>query len=255
MKIIKVKAKTIFTKTKLPASDWVINQYVGCDHACSYCYAKFISRWKSGDYGKWGEWVEIKTNAPELVKNKYVNGLVFMSSVSDPYQSIEKDLKLTRQILESMDKKIRLVIQTKSDLILRDIDLLKQFKDIEIGFTINNLQKKLFEPKSPSNDRRIKALKILKEKGFKTYVFISPIIPNLIDLKDIILKTKNYADYYWFEFLNLKAAGKEFQQTLKREFPESYETLIDKREFQEFVKECKKMIKSQNIKVCGIEMH
>ncbi len=63
MKVIKIKAKEIFTKTKLPGADYVINQYVGCEHNCSYCYAKFISRWKK--HGKWGDWVEIKTNAPD----------------------------------------------------------------------------------------------------------------------------------------------------------------------------------------------
>lgn len=103
-KLIKVEAKEIFTKTKLPGCDWVINQYVGCQHACLYCYAKFISRWRPGNYGKWGSWVEAKMNTPELVKGRYVNGWVYMSSISDPYQPIEKDLKLTRKTKESQRK-------------------------------------------------------------------------------------------------------------------------------------------------------
>lgn len=136
-KIIKINAKSIFTKTKTPSAKYVINQYIGCEYACTYCYAKFMCRWKN--HGKWGDWVEAKINAPELAK-KIVNGKVIMSSVSDPYQPAEKELQLTRRILQSMDKRTELSILTKSDLITRDIDLLKQFKKIEVGLTINTFE-------------------------------------------------------------------------------------------------------------------
>ncbi len=256
-KLIKVKSKSIFTKSGLGVK-WSINQYVGCDHTCLYCYAKFIKKWRPANYGKWGTWVEAKINAPELVKDKYVNGWVYMSSISDPYQAIEKRLKLTRKVLESMDKRIKLIVQTKSDLVLRDIDLFKEFKNIEIGLTVNSFSgkaKKLFEPFVSTSRQRIKALQILKKNKFKTYVFVSPIIPELIDLKDIIKRTKKFVDYYWFEFINLRGAGKKFAETLKKEFPASYKMVIDKNEFKEFVKECKQIINSQNIKVRGIEIH
>ena len=258
IKLIKVKAKEIFTKTKLPGCDWVINQYVGCQHACLYCYAKFISRWRPGGYGKWGKWVETKINAPELIKGRYVNGWVYMSSISDPYQPIEKKLKLTKRILDNLDKKTKLSIQTKSDLVLRDVDLFKKFKAIEVGLTINSFtgkSKEIFEPFSPLNERRIKALKILKQNRIKTYAFISPIIPGLIDLKEVIKKTKQFADYYWFEFINVRGAGKEFVEVLKRKYPKSYEVLMDRKKFQEFIKASKRVISSENIKIRGIEIH
>jgi len=82
IKLIKTRAKQIYTKSGIPSIDYVINQYVGCDHACAYCYAKFMCRWKPKSYGKWGDWVEAKMNAPELAR-KFVNGIVAMSSVSD----------------------------------------------------------------------------------------------------------------------------------------------------------------------------
>ena len=258
IKLIKVKAKEIFTKTKLPGSDWVINQYVGCQHACLYCYAKFISRWRPGNYGKWGSWVEAKMNAPELVKGRYVEGWVYMSSISDPYQPIEKKLKLTRKILENLDKRTKLAIQTKSDLVLRDIDLFKKFKSIQVGLTINSFSgkaKKIFEPFSPSNESRIEALKTLKENRIETYTFVSPIIPGLINLKDVIRKTKAFTDSYWFEFINIRGAGREFMGTLRRNFPKSYAVLADKKKLSEFVKECKKIVSSENIKVQGIVIH
>jgi len=257
-KIIKIRAKSIFTKTKLSGAKWVLNPYVGCEHNCLYCYTRFINRWRPSNYGKWGDWVEAKINSPELVKDKYVDGLVLMSSICDAYQPIEKELKLTRKVLENMDKRVKLAILTKSDLILRDIDLLKQFKNIEIGFTINgftNKAKKLFEPDSPTNNKRIEALKTLKRKGFKTYTFVSPIIPELVDIEEVISKTKDNCDYYWFEFINLRGAGRQFNETLKKEFPKSYKIVTNKENFQKFISDSKKIINSQKIKVRGMAIH
>jgi len=257
-RVIKVKAKEIFTKTKLPGADWVINQYVGCEHCCLYCYGKFIGRWKPADYGTWGEWVEAKINAPELIKNRQINGSVFMSSISDPYQPIEKELKLTRQILENLDKNIDLSILTKSDLAIRDIDFFKKFKNISVGLTINGFsgkEKEVFEPFSPTNEARIKALKALRENGIANYAFVSPIIPGLIDLKDIIERTKGFVDSYWFEFINVRGAGKEFGAVLKKEYPQSWKVLEDKKLFSDFIDECKEIIKSAKIKTQGIVLH
>lgn len=256
MEIIRVKAKSIFTKTKLPGTDWTINQYVGCEHNCLYCYSRFMCRWKP--YGKWGTWVEAKENAPELVRGKYVKGWVWMSSVSDPYQPIEKELKLTRSVLANMDKRIKLAIQSKSDLILRDIDLFKKFKDIEISLTVNSFEgkiKKLFEPFSSTHKERVNALKILKRKNLRTYAFISPIIPELVNVKKCIGETKNFVDYYWFEFLNLRASGEEFINVLKTKFLKSYEIITDKKKIHQFVKNLKETIKRENIKAAGIEIH
>ncbi len=258
MKVIKVKAKEIFTKTKLSGADWVINPYVGCGHNCAYCYAKFITKWKPAEYGKWGNWVEAKINAPELVLDRKVKGLVFMSSICDLYQPVEKELRLTRRILENLDKNTKLSILTKSDLILRDIDILKQFKTLEIGLTINSFNgkaKELFEPNAPSSEAKINALKKLKGQGFKTYVFISPIIPGLIDLENIINKTKSVVDYYWFEFLNLRGAGKEFAEVLKKEFPESHKIVANENLYKNFIEQTTKTISSFNINIHGIVKH
>jgi len=169
-----------------------------------------MCQWRPENYGKWGSWVEVKMNAPELVKGKYVDGWVYMSSVSDPYQPIEKKLKLTREVLKNLDKRIKLFVLTKSDLVLRDIDIFKKFENIEVGLTINSFDsslKKIFEPFSPTNEKRIRALKILKENKIKTYTFVSPIIPGLIDLKEIIKKTKDFTDFYWFEMINITPGG------------------------------------------------
>jgi len=215
-----------------------------------------MSRWRH--HGKWGTWVEAKINAPELVKGKKVEGKVYMSSVSDAYQPIEKELKLTRRILENLDRNTRLSIQTKSDLVLRDIDLFKKFKYIEVGLTINGFDgriKHLFEPCSSTHSQRVKALKILKENGISTYVFISPIIPGLVDVESVVNETKPFSDYFWFEVLNLRGAGKEFSSLFKNNFPRSYGVMTDKELFFSFLNELKKIIKKQDIKTSGIEVH
>ncbi len=256
LRIIKVKAKSIFTKTSLSGCDFTINQYVGCEHGCLYCYSRFMCRWKP--YGKWGTWVEVKENAPELVKWKYIKGSVWMSSVSDPYQPIEKKLKLTRKVLENMDKRIELAVQTKSNLILRDIDLFKKFKNIEIGLTINGFKgeiKKIFEPFSSTHKERLKTLKILKENNLRTYAFISPIIPELVDVKKVIEESRDFVNYYWFEVLNLRASGREFIKALKEEFPKSYEIMTKKEKFQNFIENLKEVIKKEKIETAGIEVH
>lgn len=149
VKVIKRSAKSLYTRSRIPGVSWSVNQYVGCAFACGYCYAKFIAKWK--DYGKWGSWVEAKINAPELAR-KHVSGSVVMSTVSDPYQPIEAELKLTRRVLRYMDKRNELSILTKSPLVTRDIDIFREFRKIEVGLTINGFtgrEKRLFEPLTP----------------------------------------------------------------------------------------------------------
>ena len=256
VKLIKTQAKSIFTKTKLGNNLRTVNQYVGCQHACLYCYAKFLCQWK--DCGKWGSWVEAKMNAPELVKNKFVRGEVFMSSASDCYQPLEKELGLTRKVLENMNKEIPLSILTKSDLVLRDLDIFKQFKSIDVGLTVNSFDEKqraIFEPFAVPKVRRIAALKTLKANGIKTYAFVSPLIPGLIDLPRLIAELKDCADYFWFEFINVRAAGFEFVNALKTKFPESHKLIADKEKFERFVQDCRKIIYFSDIQVEGVVRH
>jgi len=217
-----------------------------------------MARWRPENYGKWGNWVEAKINAPELVKNRYIAGRVFMSSISDPYQPAEEKLELTRRILKNLDKRIKLSILTKSDLVLRDIDLFKQFENIEVGLTINDFDgesKKMFEPFSATNEKRIDALKALKANGIKTYAFVSPIIPGLINLEKVIESTRQFADYYWFEFINMRGAGAEFARQLKNYHPRSCEIINNKKIFSDYIKEAKELISSKGIATNGVETH
>lgn len=216
MELILTRAKQIFTRTGIPGADFAVNVYAGCSFACSYCYARFICRFKP--YGEWGNWVEAKVNAPELVKGKKVRGKVVMSTISDAYQPVEAELNLTGRVLRNMSRDIKLDILTKSPLILRDVELLKEFKNLSVGFTLSfegELKREL-EPKAPAISARINALKKLKKEGIRTYGFISPVVPGLTDVENLIEKIRDFVDYFWIEMINVDAAGKEFAEKVGR---------------------------------------
>jgi len=227
MELKEIKASSIITKSNLPDADYVVNPYVGCMHSCIYCYARFMKRFTGHDE-LWGKFVDAKINAPDLIPektSKYKGKTIFLSSVTDPYLSFERKYGLTRKILEKLiPLEPNLGIQTKSDLIVRDIDLLKQFKHCEAGLTIttteDNIRREI-EPFTSSVQNRIEALGKLKEAGIKTYVFIGPIFPFITDWKDIMLKTKKYADFYMLENLNVRGSIWDSIKTwLKNKHPE-----------------------------------
>lgn len=202
MKIQEIKAKSIITKTKLPEGDYVINPYTGCIHSCIYCYARFMKRF-TGHTEPWGKFVDIKINAPDLIPentNKYKNKSIIIGSVTDPYQPIERKYKLTRKILSKLiPLQPHLDILTKSDLILRDIDLLKQFKHCIASISISLLDDKIrkeLEPLAPPVNKRINALKKLHKAKIQTTAFISPIFPETTDWQEIINKTEKFTNEY-----------------------------------------------------------
>jgi len=183
MKVREILSKTILTKTAISSFDYCINPYVGCGHGCRYCYASFMKRF-TGHQEPWGEFVDVKLNAPHLLRRQLKRakrGTVALSTVTDPYQPLEKTYQLTRRCLEVLlEDQFPVNILTRSPLCLRDIDLFKQFKEIEVGFSIATHDeeiKKIFEPHSPPLRSRIEALKTLHQAGIRTYVFIGPMLP------------------------------------------------------------------------------
>ncbi len=207
MKINEIKAKSILTKSKL-STDYVVNPYVGCMHGCKYCYARFMKKFSNHMNEKWGSFVDAKANAVQLVPSnpRLYQKKILMSSVTDPYQPCERRFKLTRKIIEKLVAfQPELQIITKSDLVLRDIDLILKFKcacvAISLGILDEDYSRQL-EPLASSPLRRIQVLKKLSSSGVKTIVFVSPIVPGISNWKKIIEETMPYADEYWFENLN-----------------------------------------------------
>jgi len=209
MKIKEIEAKSIIVKSNLPEGDFVINPYTGCGHACLYCYARFMKRFTNHSE-PWGDFIDVKTNAPDLIPEnteKFKNRSIVFGSVTDAYQPLEGKYKLTRQILQKLiPLQPNLDIITKSDLVLRDIDLLKQFHNCTVAISASFLDEKAknkLEPQSISTKKRLEALKELHQAGIKTVLFVSPIFPEISDWARLIDLTKNFVDQYWFENLNL----------------------------------------------------
>jgi len=210
MIIKEIKAKQILTKSGIPSADYVINSYVGCQHSCVWCYARFMKRFTNHSE-EWGSFVDVKINAPEVLekelkKTKPKN--IFLSSVTDCYQPIEQKYQITRQILEILSRyDIPVSILTESIIVLRDIDILKKFKDIEVGFTLvfdDDKINRLFQPYSSLPSQRIDALKKLKAAGVKNYVHLGSIMPKITDMESIFQKLSDNIDSIMAETLNVK---------------------------------------------------
>ncbi len=183
MVIKEKKTRSILSKSGISGIDYCINPYTGCSHGCKYCYATFMKRF-TGHGEPWGCFVDVKINAAEILHRQIKNaahGNIMISSVTDPYQPVENRYELTRQCLEVLlAHPFPVSILTKSSLVLRDMDLIKRFKEMEVGITITTDDDKIreiFEPNAPPIEARIHALKKLSESGVRTYAFIGPLLP------------------------------------------------------------------------------
>lgn len=206
MIIKETEVKNVMKKSNLPVSDFSVNPYVGCSHACKYCYASFMKRF-SNHSEPWGEFVDVKY-WPEI-KNpaKYAGKEAFLGSVTDCYQPCEAVYKRTRDLLEQLQGSgIRISIATKSDLVLRDIDLIKTFPNSRVSFSTNTLDEQFRQSmdKGVSIERRLSAMKSFYDAGIQTTCFISPIFPGMTDPVEIIELAKNQCNLVWLENLNLR---------------------------------------------------
>ena len=218
------------TKSNLPTSDYVINPYVGCTHGCKYCYASFMKRF-TGHKENWGDFIDIKRCNKPIDLKKISGKNVFLSSVTDCYNQYEKDFCITRNILEQLvDSDCNLSISTKSKLILRDIDLLKQMKNLIVCMSINTLDETFRSDMDNASTikERMDTLKELHNNGIYTVLFMSPIFPYITEWKEIIDQTKDYVDEYWFENLNLRGNyKKEILDYIKINYSDLYSYYID----------------------------
>lgn len=164
--------------------DFTLNPYVGCQFGCAYCYAAFFIN-SEERRESWGEWVDVKVNAIKEIAKKRVllDKKIYMSSVTDPYQPLENKIHLTRDILEAMaapERQPRIVVQTRSPLVTRDIDILRRYKHLRVNMTVttdSDAIRKRFEPACPSNDRRLEALAEVKAAGIRTCICVTPMLP------------------------------------------------------------------------------
>jgi len=255
MKIREVNTKSILTKSNLPEADFVINPYIGCQHACIYCYADFMKRFTGHNREEWGGFVDVKINSSETINIQKISKdkVILFGSVTDPYQPLESKYEITKKCLEKLlEVQPNIEILTKSPLILRDINLLKKFKNLKVGISIGILNEELsreLEPYVASPIKRMETLKKLSESGIKTYLFVSPIFPEISEINPLLDSLKNYVDEFMFENLNMRANNRErimkFINKNKPELKELYLSLPKNRKYwegmrKEIIKNCEK---------------
>ena len=183
--INEVETKNIMTKSSLPVGGYSVNPYVGCTHACKYCYASFMKRF-TGHKEEWGTFLDVK-HWPEI-KNpkKYAGQRVVIGSVTDGYNPQEEQFGNTRKLLEQLiGSGADILICTKSDLVVRDIDLLKKLGRVTVSWSINTLDENFKNDmdSASSIERRIAAMKQVYEAGIRTVCFVSRYSPKSRILK------------------------------------------------------------------------
>ncbi|MCL0048161.1 radical SAM protein [Dehalococcoidia bacterium] len=203
MIVREVYTKSILSRSKV--FDYVVNPYIGCEHACTYCYARFMKRF-TGHREPWGEFVDVKINAPDLLKREIDRtppGRVWVSGVCDPYQPLERTYKVTKTCLEILvEHDWPITIQTKSALVLRDVALFAGSNKIEVGLTVttgDERVRELFEPNAASIKERIKALEKLHLAGTRTYVMIAPMLPQA---EELAASLRGKVDYILIDRMN-----------------------------------------------------
>ena len=179
-----IECKRAISPSKLPGIDYALNPYGGCSHGCLYCYAPELTH---ADWGKWNI-VKVKTNIVERMGKEIrnVHGVVGVGTVTDPYQPAELRFELTRTCMRILkDKGMRVHVHTKSDIILRDLDILAGMEG-DFAVTITSLDpevSKIIEPGAPIPEKRLNTLKELTEAGLDTYALVGPVL-DILDGKE-----------------------------------------------------------------------
>jgi DNA repair photolyase len=193
---------------------WTVNPYRGCEFGCKYCYARYTHEYMELDGGQFESKIYVKKDAGaiaerDLATEKVWGEHIALGTATDPYQPAEKEFGATRAILEKMAERegLRLEITTKSNQVVRDIDLLQKISarsSLTVNVTITTLSvrlARLLEPRAPRPDLRLDAVKQLREAGIAAGVFAMPILPGLTDREedlDALARAAREAGAQWF---------------------------------------------------------
>lgn len=193
MLVEEIECRSILSRSRIYGVDYSVNPYSGCSHGCRYCYVRSMPRRMGADL-EWGEFVFVKVNAARVLSGELKRarrGLVLLSSTTDPYQPVEERYEITRALLRVLaSKDFPVAILTKSPLVLRDIDILEKFSEVEVGLTVTTLDedaRKAFEPGAPPVESRLRALRELGRRDIPTYAFLGPLLPLIseVDLEEL----------------------------------------------------------------------
>lgn len=214
IKVTILETKSVMTKSSAPLGGYAVNPYVGCPHACKYCYASFMKRF-TGHTEEWGAFMDVKIWPKIADPGKYAGQKVIIGTVTDGYNPLEETYGRTRKILEELkDSGADILICTKSDLVLRDMDLLQEINRknrLTVSWSVNTLDESFKDDMDAavSIERRLAAMKQVYDAGIRTVCFISPVFPGLTDIEAIFERAKDRCDLVWLENLNLRGGFKK----------------------------------------------
>lgn len=233
MVIREITCKSALTPSGISGVDYALNPYVGCQHGCAYCYAVFMKRFTS-HREEWGQFVDVRVNVPQVLARQLQRakpGNVSLGTVTDAYQPLERQYELSRQCLQALAAypDFPTTVLTKSALVLRDLDVLREMKGVEVAFTITTLDdsvRRILEPHASPIPQRIEALARLHEAGISTWAFFGPALPVFSDSEEAIdaffaTLAQTGVSRILVDTLNLKSASwGRLQQVLKKHYPE-----------------------------------
>ncbi|MCR4432482.1 MAG: SPL family radical SAM protein [bacterium] len=261
-----IRVASILNRSAISGIDYAINPYTGCLHGCVYCYADFMRRF-TGHSEPWGDFVDVKINCPELLEKQVLKakpGEISFSTVTDPYQPVERKYRLTRRSLEILlNTPFTVSILTKSVLVLRDIDLLKKMKNSTVGFSIPIFSEKisaLFEGRASPPSERFQALRKLRQEGISTWLFIAPSLPSFSDSEENLEQLFNQARDSGVEYVLIDTfqayprVWHKVKALLQEKFPHLVPLYEEYREFKDEFKESLRMKASELGRILGVEV-
>jgi len=261
MVVKQILCKSALSLSTLPGLTYSLNPYRGCQHNCAYCYAPNVLRIQREH---WGDIVEAKTNIPVILSQELKHkkhGAVGISTVTDPYQPLEQKYMLTRYCLEQLlSYDFPAHIQTKSALVLRDIDLVSRFSDAQVMMsigTLDDMQRKIVEPGSSSIQERLEVLKRYSDVGVQTSVFFGPIYPT-VTREDVSTILDDFIEHgaseIWIDSLRLKPGIWDGVKKRIAPIPGMYQTfskhIIEQKTYYQTIREeILKAGKQKNVKI------
>ncbi|MDF2959350.1 MAG: radical protein [Paenibacillus sp.] len=243
-----MQAKTILNPVKAPSMpfDWSINPYRGCQHGCSFCYARSTHSFLGEEADDaFQSHIFLKSDAPAVLRGQIEKrlrgkkpnrdwGQVAIGTATDPYQQIESKAMLTRGCLEVLAEfQIPVTITTRSPLILRDLDILHKLPLITVNISISTLNNSIwrhFEPSTPSPAQRLQTVERLRKEGIPAGIFVAPILPYITDgevaLDELVKAAADAgAQFIMPSYLRLSTSAVKvwFFQTLQQHYPQLME--------------------------------
>lgn len=208
-----IRVRSAISKSKLPDIDYALNPYIGCEHSCVYCYGPDLCRRYQDVALNWGSKVLIKSNIVNVVRDevkRLKKGVVGISTITDPYQPIEGRLGITREVIKILlNHGFKVSIQTKSNLVLRDLDIID--KSVDVGITITTLDDELaskLEPRAPKPSLRARTAYEIASRDIELWIFMGPLIPLINDdlksISNVVEFASSINAYVIYDKLNVK---------------------------------------------------